>query len=291
MKDFDRQLRDRISREDHSLPPQVRDRVDRVLEGLPEREKRPLRLLPRITALAASLLFVLVVLMPNLSPAYAESLARVPVLGELVRVFTIRTYVHEEQQHNLDAEIPAVSDPRNPDASSLINKDVDELTGAVIRKFYEELELTRGEGVGSIHIDYELLTNTPDWFTMKLTVEETIGSTNSYSRFYHIDRVHGSYVQLSDLINEADFPVLEEKILGQMRAQMEADPQSVYLIQAKPDSPSPVRLKRDQGFYFTPDGDLVIVYDRYTVAPGSMGCPEFTLPRAEIQPLLRYEAP
>ena len=38
------------------------------------------------------------------------------------------------------------------------------------------------------------------------------------------------------------------------------------------------QIAEDQNFYFNADGDLVIVFGKYEVAPGYMGCPEFTIP-------------
>ena len=291
MKDFDREIRDLIAGEKPAVPASVHQKTEQLLDSLPERQKPPVRLWPRIGSMAAGLAFVGMILLPNVSPGYAQAVEKVPILGDMVQLFTVRTHFYEQDRHNLEAQIPSVQDPRNPDASSLINKDVNELTTEVIRRFYDELELYHGEGVGSIHMDYTMLTNTPDWFTMKLTVEDSKGSTDTTVKFYHIDRVHGSYVQLSDLILESNFPQLEQMIRAQAEAQMAADPSVSYLIREAKDGSSNLRLTPEQGFYFLENGDLVIVYDCYTVAPGSMGCPEFVLPRAEIEPLLRYQAP
>ena len=40
------------------------------------------------------------------------------------------------------------------------------------------------------------------------------------------------------------------------------------------------RIADDQSFYFDDKGDLVIVFEKYDVAPGYMGCPEFPIPTA-----------
>ena len=291
MRDFDQEIRKAIAREVHAVPEAVRERTEKLLNALPEREKPPLRLVPRLSALAACTAFVLVVLLPNVSTGYAQSVEAIPIIGNLVQVFTLRSYFYNLEHYHLEAAVPNVADAGSPDASSLLNKNVDELTEAVIHRFYDELQLARGTGVGSIHMDYAVVTNTAAWFTLRLTVEETVGSTDSYSRFYHIDRVHGAYVQLNDLINESHFPELEEMIRRQMEQQMQEDPAVTYLMQDRSTGESTLTLHRDQGFYFRGNGDLVIVYDRYAVAPGSMGCPEFVLPRAEIAPMLRYPAP
>lgn len=42
-------------------------------------------------------------------------------------------------------------------------------------------------------------------------------------------------------------------------------------------------LRPDQSFYINQEGQLVIAFDEYDVAPGSMGRPEFIIPMASIQ--------
>lgn len=39
------------------------------------------------------------------------------------------------------------------------------------------------------------------------------------------------------------------------------------------------RIDPDQNFYFDAQGNLVLVFGKYDVAPGYMGTPEFTIPR------------
>ena len=117
-------------------------------------------------------------------------------------------------------------------------------------------------------------------------MDETRGSTASYVRYYHIDRTRGVYVQLGDLVEKKDFPYLRKMILDQMEKQMQTDPSLVYLRDSNQPDESFAQLDADQSFYFTSSGDMVIVYDRYEVAPGYMGCPEFTLSREQIEPYL-----
>lgn len=46
-------------------------------------------------------------------------------------------------------------------------------------------------------------------------------------------------------------------------------------------------IAADQNFYINDNNQLVIVFDEYTVAPGSMGMPEFVLPNDILTDLLR----
>ena len=45
----------------------------------------------------------------------------------------------------------------------------------------------------------------------------------------------------------------------------------------------------EQNFYFDAEGDLVLVFDEYGIAAGSMGMPEFTMEKNIYQSLLKEE--
>lgn len=285
MNRFDKEIRESISRKDVPIPENFHARVEQTLSGLPVKEKKiRASWVLRVAAVAASLVFVLLVLLPNVSPAYAQALETVPVIGRLVEVFNFRNDTYSSDRRELNAEIPHVQDEENPQAGELINKSVDELTNDVIQRFYDELEASSGEGYGSIYIDYETVTNSESWFTLKLSVSEISASSDRQLKYYHINRASGSYVTFGDLISSDSFPVIEEEIRRQMTEQMEKDEETAYWTDAERAVPL---LTEDQNFYFTPEGSLVIVYNKYEVAPGSMGNPEFLIPRETYAPCLR----
>lgn len=286
---FDEYVKALIAEEDIELPDSVRERTEQTLASLPLRmPKRKPHMMRTITSIAACMAILLLGVMPNISTAYAVAVEDIPIIGDLVRVLTIRNYFYEDERHELNAEIPEIADPKNEDAGNLINKDIDELTSAVISKFYHELEISSGKGYGSVYIDYETLTNSEHWFTLKLTVSELKGSSDTFSKYYHIDRTTGAYVTFADLFESEDYAWLEEIIVSQMKAQMSQDEGVSYWVEDSEVGEDFTALDGEQNFYFAENGSLVIVYDKYEVGPGSMGCPEFVISYAEY---IDYIAP
>ena len=286
---FDEYVKALIAEEEIELPESVRERTEQTLTSLPLRmPKRKPRIMRTVTSIAACMAILLLGVMPNISTAYATAVEDIPIIGDLVRVFTIRNYFYEDDRHELNAEIPEIADPKNEDAGNLINKDIDELTSAVISKFYHELEISSGKGYGSVYIDYETLTNSEHWFTLKLTVSELKGSSDTFSKYYHIDRTTGAYVTFADLFESEDYAWLEEIIVSQMKAQMSQDEGVSYWVEDSEVGEDFTALDGEQNFYFAENGSLVIVYDKYEVGPGSMGCPEFVISYAEY---IDYIAP
>ncbi len=275
MTEFDKKIKKKASEEDIEVPSYVSKMIRETLDELPEKEnvlqKHNFRNIGM--ALVASLAFFFFAFMPNISVTYAQTMKGVPIIGDIVKVFTIHKEIYEDENHELNAEIPKIESETDVVDVDLINKDIEELTTAVIQKFYEEIELSK-DGYGSIYLDYEVLTNDDSWFTLKLNVNEVAGSSDSYARFYHIDRANGKYVQLKDILSEDGMKEVEAYLLNTMKEQMKQDENIAYFVEDDIQI-----LTGDSNFYFNENKDLVIVYNKYDVAPGYMGCPEFMIPK------------
>ena len=289
MRSFDKKLRGAISKEEIPIPNDLQRRTELTLNMLPERDRKWRQHTYRKTVAATvmCMLFSFLVLLPNISMGYAQALEGVPVIGKLVEVVTLRSYFYSDDRYELDAEVPMVTYTGDETAENLINQDVDTLTHNIIQHFYNDIELNGECGYGSIHIDYETITNTEEWFTLKLTIMQTAASSNTEVRFYHIDRISGNYVRFGDLFDRTSFEAIEQMIVEQMAEEMQNNEDIVYWIGRDDMGSDITALSETQNFYFDAEGNLVIVYDEYAVGPGSMGMPEFVIHRERYEPYLR----
>lgn len=275
MTEFDKSIKKNITKENLEMPSYVSHMIGDTLENLPEKEYKLQKYgyQQKWIAFAAVLSVFLLIFMPNINVTYAQTLESVPIIGDIVKIFTIHKDIYEDGKHELQAEIPMVDDDKNQEEATLMNKDIEQLSTAVIQKFYEEIELSKN-GYGSIYLDYEVIMNNASWFSLKLNVNEIVGSSDSYAKIYHIDRINGRYVQLKDLLNEDEMKKIEAYILKTMQSQMEQDKKIEYVIE------NDLKLiTGESNFYFNENMDLVIVYNKYEIAPGYMGCPEFIIPK------------
>ncbi len=292
MDQFDEQLRQMAAAENIAISEHAKKRLEDTLSVLPAKGlKLPrLRILPRIAATAACLVFITMFLLPNISVAYAHTMQQIPVIGNLIRIVTIRNYLYSDPYHQMDIRVPNVSDPSGGNGSNLINQDVDTLTSELMNQFYEELEAVGDQGYGSVYVNYHVLRNTNRWFTLKLCVDTISASGNSYSRYYNIDRHTGEIVHLADLFSTPDFSdVITANIKKQMYQQMQENPNTIYWIDKEDFGIDFSAVSDNHNFYFNDDGNLVIPFDQYEVAPGSMGSPQFTIQMKDIQDILKDE--
>ena len=75
--------------------------------------------------------------------------------------------------------------------------------------------------------------------------------------------------------------VLSDEVRQQMEERMAEDREASYFPEEF------TAIDPEQNFYFNGSGELVLVFDEYTIAPGSMGMPEFPIPADVYETLLR----
>ncbi len=79
--------------------------------------------------------------------------------------------------------------------------------------------------------------------------------------------------------------LISGNIKEQMKSQMKDNPDKFYWVHGASDvlpTDEFKAIKKDQNFYINKNGKLVIVFDKYEVAPGYMGSVEFEIPTEAI---------
>ncbi|MBR1692254.1 MAG: DUF3298 domain-containing protein [Lachnospiraceae bacterium] len=174
-------------------------------------------------------------------------------------------------------------------ATDVVNKSVEEYTNELIARFEQEVS-DIGEGYQGLDVDYEVLTDTDSWFTLRLNVVETAASGYEYAKYYHINKALDQVVTLPDLFEEdSDYVTrISDYIAGEMRRRMQEDDSLSYFIDSEEAFADDdfKQIKEEQNFYFDQDGQLVIAFDEYEVAPGYMGTVEFKIPDEIISDIL-----
>lgn len=278
MDQFDEMLKQRAREEPFPLPEDYAGRVFQTCAALEETGPRKRRSY-RWTAWAAAVL-ALFIAVPNVSPAAAAAMADVPVLGAIVRVVTFRNYVYDDGSYSADVSVPELEGGQ---AAQAVNEQVQAWTDRLIGQFEETCQAELGrEGYLGLDVTSAVVTDSDAWFTLRIDAVETQASGYQFSRFYHIDKATDRVVTLGELFREdADWSaVLTREVRQQMEERMAADSGASYFPEEL------TEIGPDQNFYFNGSGELVLVFDEYTVAPGSMGMPEFAIP-ADVYETLR----
>ncbi|MCI9398687.1 MAG: DUF3298 domain-containing protein [Lachnospiraceae bacterium] len=269
----------------------------------------------KITAAAAVLIGVFI-LLPNTSAAMANAMEQIPLIGQLVKVVTFRDYQYESDRNMADIEIPEIQPADNNSTNNLdnhadsntvsdntnnstqgninsnvqenlnrttaeINAEIKEVTDKLIAEF--EANLKAEGGYQDVVVKSEVLTTTPEYFTLKLICYQGAGSGYQWNYFYTIDLNTGERLQLKDIFADgADFITpISDNIKQQMQEQMDADENVYYWLNDEIEEWNFKAITEETSFYLNEKGNVVIGFNEGDVAPMYMGTVEFEIP-AEV---------
>lgn len=260
-----------------------------------KKEKREMKKKHTMRNIAAAAAAVAVfIALPNTSATVAAAMSDIPLVGKLVEVVTFRDYQYESDRHSADVEVPElvadgtelIDGTENPEVHENLKKTTDEInaeiqkiTDDIVAEFQSNID---AEGYQDIMVSKEILTTTEEYFTLKLICYQGSGSGAEWDYFYTIDLTTGERLALKDLFAEgADYITpISENIKAQMREQMAADEMVHYWIDETDEMADNnfQAITDETSFYVNGQGQIVIAFDEYEVAPGYMGTVEFVIP-------------
>jgi hypothetical protein len=268
------------------IPEQLDLMVNRSLkQSLKERRKKRLKYKWFASVGVAAIVFLIAI---NTSITVASALSSIPGVDRLIKVLTIKEYIVAEDNYDANIKVPAVTNMKNKDLELGLNQKYLSENKALYEKFQSEIEQLKKQGGGHLGLDtnYEVKTDNDRIFSIGRYVVETSGSSSEEVAFDTIDKVNQILITLPMLFKDEQYiERISQNIKEQMIAQMKADPDIVYWIPENGDDvPTDIftSISKDQSFYINNDGKLVIVFNKYDVAPGSMGSVEFMIPTEVI---------
>ena len=265
---------------------------------------------------------VVMIALPNTNMQIAHAMENIPLLGGFFRLVTVRQYNYNDENHDAEVELAQINygedagegasvgevaaAPEGTAAGSVegvgqeaavanlsedgveaVNQDMEATVEELIRQFEDTLS---EEGYHGLHVTQEVVTDNARYYTVKLSVLETEASGYEHNQFYTIDKQTGNVVTLEDLFAEGSdyISAISENIKTQMKEQMAADEGVIYFLD-NDDMPefNFQGITEQTNFYFNEKDELVIAFDEYEVAPGSMGAPEFVIPQEVTAAILK----
>ena len=265
--------------EDIKAPDKYLKCVEQTLNDLKnnEEEIKPIWSNMRKFNYAIAMTMLMFMFLTNVSPKFAYAMQEIPIIGNVVKVITIRNYFDKDGNSEIEMEIPNLKNDNNSQSQTNenVNEDVNQLTQNILDKFYAEMN---SENHLSIKVESDVIENNKYWFTLKLTISEVAASSDLKYKYYNIDKRTDEIVKLSDLFDDENYKkAISEEIKKQMISRMEKDNNVVYWIDEENEEWNFNMIEDNQNFYLSNKGNIVIVFDKYEVGPGSTGTPEFEI--------------
>lgn len=223
----------------------------------------------------------------NTSPVFAKEAAQLPVIGDLAKVLTFRSYETGQDDIAVSVEIPTIE---------IIAEDtgitVDEINQEILNRCnqYAEEALLRAEEYRAafletggtveewarhdvkITVDYEIKQQSSAYLSFVVRGAESWTSAYRESRYYNIDLNTGRLVTLKDMLGD-DYLELANK---GVREQI-AERQNAGEVFFTAEEGGFTGITEDVRFYINENNRPVIVFEKYEIAPGASGEIEFEI--------------
>lgn len=232
-----------------------------------------------------------VVALPNISSGTAYALQKIPVIGSIAKVVTFRDYTDSTKDFDASVEVPQITGTKeNVKELKKTNKTIKEYADEFIAQYEKDLKESEGLGKCELKSTYQVLREDEQELVLEVNTEVVMASGVQYKKVFNIDKNTGKIRTLADYFkgDSSYIDVLTKEIKTQMRDQMKKNDEKRYFIASDDglDDMEFKKLSKDADFYFDKDGDLVILFDEYEVAPGYMGTVSFTINQDVFEALL-----
>lgn len=258
---------------------QLKERVVKMIK----KEKR--RKIFRTCAAAAACVIAVSAGAVNISPAFAQAMSDVPVIGSVVRVMTFGRYENSDGGYEAKVVTPQVSGLSDKELQDKLNTQFKENAKEIIAAYEKDAAELKKEFPGeevhmSVMSDYTVRTDNDKVLSLDVYIFTASGSSNTVHNFYNIDKQTGKLITLKSLFKDnSDYvKVLSDYIRGEMKRR-NAEEEGMFWIDGESDFDGFKEIRPDQGFYINDKGNIVICFDKYEVAAGAQGCPEFEIPQ------------
>lgn len=261
------------------IPYELDDIVNSAIQK--NNDKNKINRYKKISIVAASIfLFVFSV---NVSPSFANTLEKVPILGQLIKVIRLSNYSVNENGFDISIDVPNIVGLENKELENKINEELEKEAKSIYNEYLKEMEELKKENIEGhslVKSWYEIKTDNENILSLIVYYHYAQGSSYTERKCYNIDKKNQTAITLKSMFKDIDYvKIISDNIKEQMKEEMKNDSNKVYWIDSEMPDMDFKEIKPDQQFYINDNNDIVICFDKYEVAPGYMGTVEFVIPK------------
>ncbi len=238
----------------------------------------------KVSCIAASFLLVFVVSI-NTIDVFAENVLKIPVIGNVAKIFTIQHYIKQDDTKLVEADYPIIANTGNTELENRINKEINDKLDTIIAEaeqkaaeykeaYYSTLEEGQEDLFSpmEIKVDYDIKFSSDEMLSFIIYKWESYSSFQEENIYYNIDLTTGRNITLEDMLGKNYIDLANKQILSQIE-ERKKDENNMYFE----DELKFKTIQSNQDFYINENGNVVIVFQKYEIAPGYMGKQEFEI--------------
>ena len=255
-------------------------------------KKRRLKILKNV-GIACAAACVGCIIMLNVNKSFAMAAVRVPVLGQLAAVLTWTDYEDENEERVINIKLPKIESSSRDDLENRINNEIRVKINTVVEEAeqraeeYRQAFLATGGSEEDWHpleitVDYEVKCNENNILSFVITKYESYASVYTEKYYYNIDMETGKELKLSDMLGPDYIEISNEIIKESIEKRISEDENQIFFGYGTDDNFTEQRFETitdETRFYINENEQVVVVFDKYEIAPGYMGFIEFVIAR------------
>ncbi len=227
----------------------------------------------------------------NTNEALAGTLSDKPVLGSIVKVLTFKEYKFNDKTYDVNIETPALEGLENKSLQNSLNEKYLTENKELYEQFMNDMKSLEENGGGHMGVasGYVVKTDTDKILSVGRYIVNIVGSSSTTFRYDTIDKKNEVLITLPSLFKDESYiDIISNNIKEQMVEQHKADENKFYWVEGIENELTELfeKISKDQTFYISSNGKLIISFDKYEVAPGYMGVVEFEIPTEILKDIL-----
>lgn len=184
---------------------------------------------------------------------------------------------------NIDLMVPCIQNTHFKDLEKDINYDILHKVNSKFEEVKHESEQYYQDFLESkiqdskwipleLIVTYDIKKEDSQYLSFELTLFKSYLSAQTEKYFYNLDLNNGKFLTLQDLLGPQYKEIVNPQIKEQIKKR-ESDENQLFFH----DQDEFTSISDHQKFYINDANQIVIVFDKYSIAPGYMGFPEFVL--------------
>ena len=229
--------------------------------------------------------FLTFIFMLNVNSSFATNISEIPIIGDMAKVFTIKEVNEEDKTKLINAKVPALENTGNTESEKRINYQIMLKMNEILEEAekraaeYKEAVIETGGNEYdyqpiNIQIDYKVGYSNDKVVSFMISKSETLANAYTEIYFYNVDIETGKKLNLRDVLGKEYKQIVDTTIYKEIEERSK-NPDNIYFTA---DEGGFEGIENEyQDFYINSDGKVVIVFEKYKIAPGYMGTQEFVI--------------
>lgn len=218
--------------------------------------------------------------------AFAQSVAEIPLLAGLAKVFTAKEIRTIDENIAMDIKIPGIEGLKDKQLQEKINQEVAQKVALSVKEAKAQMLADKEAWLATggseedympmeISVDYQVKSINENILSFMVWKTQTMASAYFDETYYNYNLKENRALTLADLLGKDYVTIANAQIAAEI-AQRAQEEGAIYW-DGTDGIPGFETITDDQAFYVNASGNPVIVFNKYEIAPGYMGIQTFEI--------------